>query len=90
MTLIINSKDETTAFLVGPADIISEIAKCFQFQPEGYMFMPGYRMGYWSGWIYPVNKKTGEFKKGLAGFSCYYILWHAERGRCTATTGVYS
>ena len=67
MTLIIKSKDETTAFLEGPADVISEIAKCFQFQPEGYMFMPGYRMGYWSGWIYPVNKKTGEFKKGLAG-----------------------
>ena len=67
MTLIIKSKDETSAFLIGEQAIVTEIAKCFQFQPDGYMFMPGYRMGYWDGWIYPVNKKTGEFKKGLAG-----------------------
>lgn len=65
MTLIITSTNETTAKLNGPIEEIIEISKYFQFKPAGYQFSPAYQMGIWDGWTYPINKKTGEFKKGL-------------------------
>lgn len=64
-TLIIKSKNETDAYISGPQGIIKDIAKCFEFRPEGYLFMPSYKVGAWDGIIRPVNAFTGEFKKGL-------------------------
>ena len=67
MTLIITSTDETFAKLSGDITEISRVSSHFQFQPPGYQFTPIYQMGIWDGYIYPINKKNGEFKKGLFG-----------------------
>ena len=63
--LIIHSKDETNAYIKGDISTVSEIAKFFEFRPDGYMFMPAYKVGAWDGIIRPINGYTGEFKKGL-------------------------
>jgi superfamily II DNA or RNA helicase len=66
MILTITSKNETVAKLSGDRDAIKDLAAIFQFQPDGYYFTPAYKMGMWDGWIHPINRNTGEFKKGLA------------------------
>lgn len=67
MMLTITSKNESIAMLSGDRNSILELSAHFQFQPDGYQYSPMYQMGIWDGYIYPINKKTGEFRKGLVG-----------------------
>lgn len=60
----ITSKNETTAFIDAPKEVISGIAEALQFRPEGYLFNPKYKAGIWDGWIRPVDY-YGKFQKGL-------------------------
>lgn len=63
--LTIISENESKAYLTGNPSEIKDVAEFFKFQPEGFYFMPAYKMGRWDGYIEPINPFTGEFSKGL-------------------------
>lgn len=64
-SLSIKPHDEVFVRIVCEPSISQELREHFSFRPPNYRYHPSYKAGYWDGYIYLFNPRSGLLYKGL-------------------------